>query len=99
MIAHRASVKGSHCRAVLGRDINIAAQVEAYGAGGVVPTKPELSSQPEMEVSIFKSLSVPKVRVVTTASLGFRNERRCHPGRTRLRNHPDFARKILTVDR
>ncbi len=37
MIAYRAPVRRARCPGVLGRDINIAPQVEAYGAGWVVP--------------------------------------------------------------
>ena len=42
MIAYRVPVRRARCPGVLGRDINIAPQVEAYGAGWVVPADPGL---------------------------------------------------------
>jgi len=50
------------------------------------------------EVDVFITLPVPKVHVMTRVSLGFKNQWGCQPGAMRLRNHPDFARKILAIN-
>jgi uncharacterized protein (DUF362 family) len=47
------------------------------------------------EVDVFITLPVPKVHVMTQVSLGFKNQWGCQPGTMRLRNHPDFATKVL----
>lgn len=49
------------------------------------------------EVDVFVSLPVPKVHVMTRVSLGFKNQWGCQPGTMRLRNHPEFTRKILAI--
>jgi len=49
------------------------------------------------ETDVFITLPVPKVHVMTQVSLGFKNQWGCQPGTMRLRNHPDFARKILAI--
>ena len=49
------------------------------------------------QVDVFITLPVPKVHVMTRVSLGFKNQWGCQPGTMRLRNHPDFTRKILAI--
>ncbi len=50
------------------------------------------------DVEVFVTLPVPKVHVMTRVSLGFKNQWGCQPGTMRLRNHPDFAWKILAIN-
>ncbi len=51
------------------------------------------------EVDVFVTLPVPKVHAMTRVSLGYKNQWGCQPGTMRLRNHPEFARKIVAINR
>jgi uncharacterized protein (DUF362 family) len=51
------------------------------------------------DVDVFITLPVPKVHVMTRVSLGFKNQWGCQPGTMRLRNHPDFSRKVLAINK
>lgn len=51
------------------------------------------------EVDVFITLPVPKVHAMSGVSLGLKNQWGCQPGTMRLRNHPDFARKILAINK
>jgi uncharacterized protein (DUF362 family) len=47
----------------------------------------------------FITMPVPKMHVMTGVSLGFKNQWGCLPDVKRLRNHPDFARKIIAINK
>ena len=64
---------------------------------GERPVAVELPQLLLNEVDVFITLPVPKVHVMTRVSLGFKNQWGCQPGTMRLRNHPDFTRKILAI--
>ena len=66
-------------------------------AGG--PVTVELPRLLLHEVDVFITLPVPKVHVMTQVSLGFKNQWGCQPGTMRLRNHPDFSRKVLALNK
>jgi len=51
------------------------------------------------EVDVFITLPVAKVHAMTGVSLGFKNQWGCQPTTMRLRNHPQFAHKILLINR
>lgn len=51
------------------------------------------------DVDVVVTLPVPKVHAMTRVSLGFKNQWGCQPGTMRLRNHPEFTRKILGINR
>lgn len=51
------------------------------------------------DIDVFVTLPVPKVHAMTGISLGFKNQWGCQPGTMRLRNHPDFTRKLLAINR
>ena len=63
------------------------------------PVSVELPSLLVQESDVFITLPVPKVHVMTRVSLGFKNQWGCQPGTMRLRNHPDFARKVLAINK
>ncbi|MFQ5903746.1 MAG: DUF362 domain-containing protein, partial [Candidatus Binatia bacterium] len=63
------------------------------------PVTVELPSLLLNEVDVFVTLPVPKVHAMTTVSLGFKNQWGCQSGTMRLRNHPEFARKILAINK
>ncbi len=50
------------------------------------------------EVDVFVTLPVPKVHIMTGLSLGFKNQWGCQPGAMRLRNHPQFAEKVIAIN-
>ena len=51
------------------------------------------------EVDVFLTLPVPKVHSNTTVSLGFKNQWGCLPNPMRLRQHANFAEKIILINR
>ena len=51
------------------------------------------------QVDVFITVPVPKVHVMTGVSLGFKNQWGCLPGAMRLRNHPQFGRKIVLINK
>ncbi len=68
----------------------------------IIGNKPVAIELPEMllsAVDIFVTLPVPKVHAMTGVSLGFKNQWGCQPSTMRLRNHPDFNRKILAINK
>lgn len=58
----------------------------------------ELPAMLLSEIDFFITLPVPKVHAMTGVSLGFKNQWGCQPGTMRLRNHPDFSKKILAIN-
>ena len=51
------------------------------------------------ETDVFITMPVPKVHVMTRVSLGFKNQWGCLPDVKRLRNHHDFAYKVLAINK
>jgi uncharacterized protein (DUF362 family) len=51
------------------------------------------------ETDVFLTLPVPKIHATTRVSLGFKNQWGCLPSPMRLHHHPQFARKILLINR
>lgn len=51
------------------------------------------------ECEVFITLPVPKVHAMTRVSLGFKNQWGCQPDVKRIRNHPDFDRKVLAINK
>jgi uncharacterized protein (DUF362 family) len=51
------------------------------------------------ETDYFVTLPVPKVHVMTTVSLGFKNQWGCIPDVKRLRHHPQFTRKLIAANK
>jgi uncharacterized protein (DUF362 family) len=51
------------------------------------------------EVEVFITLPVPKTHVMTGVSLAFKNQWGCIPSAMRLREHPEFDRKIVAINR
>jgi uncharacterized protein (DUF362 family) len=51
------------------------------------------------EVDVFITLPVPKTHVMTGVSLAFKNQWGCIPSTMRLREHPDFDRKIVAINK
>lgn len=49
------------------------------------------------ESDYFITLPVPKVHLMTKVTLGFKNQWGCLPDVKRLRNHPEFAQKIVAI--
>lgn len=59
----------------------------------------EMSSPLLHETDVFITMPVPKVHVMTHVSLGFKNQWGCLPDVKRLRNHHDFAYKVLAINK
>lgn len=59
----------------------------------------ELPSLLLHDVDVFVTLPVPKVHVMTRVSLGFKNQWGCMPDPMRLRNHAQFAHKVLAINK
>lgn len=59
----------------------------------------ELSRLLLRETDLFITMPVPKIHAMTTVSLGFKNQWGCMPDVKRLRNHPEFARKVLAINK
>ena len=51
------------------------------------------------ETDYFITMPVPKMHVMTKVSLGFKNQWGCLPDVKRLRNHPDFAHKVIAINK
>ncbi|HLX37216.1 MAG TPA: DUF362 domain-containing protein [Candidatus Binataceae bacterium] len=51
------------------------------------------------ETEVFITMPVPKLHMMTGVSLGFKNQWGCLPDVKRLREHSDFARKILAINK
>jgi uncharacterized protein (DUF362 family) len=51
------------------------------------------------ETDIFITMPVPKLHMMTGVSLGFKNQWGCLPDVKRLREHCEFARKILAINK
>lgn len=51
------------------------------------------------ETDVFVTMPVPKVHAMTRVSLGFKNQWGCLPDVKRLRNHPEFSRKVIALNR
>ena len=63
------------------------------------PVDVELPRTLLSQTDVFITLPVPKVHAMTGVSLAFKNQWGCQPGTMRLRNHPDFVRKIIAINR
>ncbi len=63
------------------------------------PITVEIPSLLLHDVDVFITLPVPKVHVMTRVSFGFKNQWGCQPGTMRLRNHPEFERKVLAINK
>jgi len=50
-------------------------------------------------VDVFITLPVPKVHVMTRVSLAFKNQWGCIPETMRLRHHPQFAEKVIAINK
>jgi len=50
------------------------------------------------ETDVFITMPVPKVHMMTGVSLGFKNQWGCLPDPKRLREHHEFARKVLAIN-
>ncbi len=59
----------------------------------------ELSRLLTRETDVFITMPVPKLHMMTGVSLGFKNQWGCLPDVKRLRNHCDFARKVLAINK
>ncbi len=72
---------------------------EATTTVASVPVAIRLPSMLLHEVDVFVTLPVPKIHAMTGVSLGFKNQWGCLPTTMRLRNHPDFARTVLAINK
>lgn len=59
----------------------------------------ELPSLLLHEIDLFVTLPVPKVHAMTGVSLAFKNQWGCIPKTMRLRNHPQFAEKVVAINK
>lgn len=71
------------------------AETEIFGR----QIKLEMSRLLLHETDVFITMPVPKVHVMTRVSLGFKNQWGCLPDVKRLRNHHDFAYKVLAINK
>jgi len=51
------------------------------------------------DIDVFVTIPVPKIHAMTGVSLAFKNQWGCIPTVMRLRNHPQFAYKIIAINR
>jgi uncharacterized protein (DUF362 family) len=51
------------------------------------------------EIEVFITVPVPKIHCMTQVSLAFKNQWGCLPDIARYRNHPDFDRKIIAINK
>jgi uncharacterized protein (DUF362 family) len=51
------------------------------------------------DIDVFITVPVPKTHVMTRVSLGFKNQWGCIPSTMRLREHYDFNRKIILINK
>jgi uncharacterized protein (DUF362 family) len=72
-------------------------QVETEIAGRRV--RVELSRFLTRESDVFITVPVPKLHAMTGVSLGFKNQWGCLPDVKRLREHAEFARKVLAINK
>ena len=70
--------------------------VETEIAGRAIEV--ELSKLLTRETDVFITMPVPKLHAMTSVSLGFKNQWGCLPDVKRLRNHSDFASKVLAIN-
>jgi uncharacterized protein (DUF362 family) len=89
---------GRRCRIRLVNLSRVPAEKATVTVSGRLVTV-ELPSLLLHDVDVFVTLPVPKVHALTQVSLGFKNQWGCQPGTMRLRNHPEFARKILAINK
>jgi len=59
----------------------------------------ELSRLLTRETDVFITMPVPKVHMMTGVSLAFKNQWGCLPDVKRLRNHYEFPRKVLAINK
>lgn len=59
----------------------------------------ELPSVLLHEIDVFITIPVPKVHAMTGVSLAFKNQWGCLAGTMRLRNHPQFAHKVVAINK
>jgi uncharacterized protein (DUF362 family) len=59
----------------------------------------ELSKLLVRETDVFITVPVPKLHAMTGVSLGFKNQWGCLPDVKRLREHAEFARKVLAINK
>jgi uncharacterized protein (DUF362 family) len=89
------------CRCYGARAVNLThyprEEVETEIAGR--PVRVELSKLLTRETDVFITMPVPKLHMMTGVSLGFKNQWGCLPDVKRLRNHSDFARKVLAINK
>ena len=69
------------------------------GIVGGRATSVELPASLLHETDCFITLPVPKIHAMTVVSLGFKNQWGCIPDAMRIRQHAQFARKVLLVHR
>jgi uncharacterized protein (DUF362 family) len=58
----------------------------------------EMSRLLTRETDVFITMPVPKLHMMTRVSLGLKNQWGCIPDVKRLRNHADFAHKVLAIN-
>ena len=76
--------------------------LEAETVTGMVAGRPVEVRLPKMlldGVDVFLTLPVPKIHTNTTVSLAFKNQWGCIPDPMRLREHAQFAEKIVLINR
>jgi uncharacterized protein (DUF362 family) len=89
------------CRRYGARAVNLTSypretlQTEIAGRSVAV----ELSKLLTRETDVFITMPVPKLHMMTGVSLGFKNQWGCLPDVKRLRNHADFACKVLAINK
>jgi uncharacterized protein (DUF362 family) len=59
----------------------------------------EMSRLLTRETDLLITMPVPKMHVMTRVSLGFKNQWGCLPDVKRLRHHPEFALKVLAINK
>lgn len=79
----------------LTQEPSIWAETEVEGKG----FKVELPQLLVRETDYFITMPVPKVHVMTKVSLGFKNQWGCLPDVKRVRHHPQFAHKVLAINK
>ena len=59
----------------------------------------ELPSLLLHDIDVFITVPVPKVHSMTLVTLGFKNQWGCLPSTMRMKNHADFAPKIVAINK
>ena len=89
------------CRRYGARAVNLTSYpretVETEIAGRSVSV--ELSQLLTRETDVFITMPVPKLHMMTGVSLGFKNQWGCLPDVKRLRDHANFAPKVLAINK